>query len=62
MPRDFLTVEQAASYAGVPVKWITNRMTEPDFPKRRKGVHWVIPVKPLDDYLVSHVPTKRRFQ
>lgn len=56
---DCLSIEAAAAYAGVPVRYITNRLSDPQFPKRRKGSTWVIPKKPLDDYIDSHDTAKK---
>ena len=56
---EFMSIEAAAAYAGVPVRYITNRLSDPLFPKRRKGASWVIPRKPLDDYIDSHDTAKK---
>lgn len=56
---EYLSLEAAAAYAGVPIRYIVNRLSDPAFPKRRKGTSWVIPRKPLDDYLDSHDKAKR---
>lgn len=60
MARNLMTIEQAAAYAGVPVKYIVHRLSDPAFPKHRKGNEWFIPAKPLDDYIDSHDTAKKR--